>query len=174
MYQCLLIIHTSFIVLKNIPPLTLILVVYIYVIHILFIKIILKFRLILLTVNTNLLFKPYHNIDTSIASLLFSTWSSGISGIVENKDSSSTGIFSTITTVSWFKDRFFLHPLRNLTKNLLLTKTPWTTPFNYFLILLELPSLNYSSNSPILAFTTVPYTILFPLTFNFRSVGRVA
>ena len=57
MKQCLLVIHTSFIVLENIPPVTLPLVVYIYVIHLLFIRIMLKFRLLLLTVKTVLLFK---------------------------------------------------------------------------------------------------------------------
>ena len=54
----LLIIHHSIIVLENHPPVTLTLIVYIEIIHILLTSIILHIRVLLLTVITDILSNP--------------------------------------------------------------------------------------------------------------------
>ena len=80
------------------------------------------------------------------------------SGITENlgtSDSLVTGLRYTAMTESCLKVGYFSHPSWNLSKNLLLTEAPYTTPVKSFLGRLENPSLISSSNSPTVAFTTL-------------------
>ena len=73
---------------------------------------------------------------------------------------------STITTANLFEVISFSQPSWNLTKNVLFWETPFTTPVNSLLIILENHSLNSSSNSPTFTFTTVPTRILSPLPLD--------
>ena len=89
--------------------------------------------------------------------------------------SSSMGLFSNIMTVSWFEVISFLQLSWNITKNLSLPDNHCTTPVNYFLNRLENNPLTFSFNSPTLALTTIPTTILSPLPLYLHCVwgGRL-
>ena len=93
-------------------------IVQIQIFHLILIMIIFRVRLIILPANTDLLLKKYNNIDTAILSLLLSNFLLRYLSICGKPGSFSTGIFSTITMVSWFKVRYVLHLFWNLTSSI--------------------------------------------------------